>query len=377
MAVCKSNILSLLVVLSLSIAAGAADDKSLDFVTGKTYQSDIIDDDSTSDTNPFDNEEDYIENCSDLCSKHPCQRRCEDCYDDCCIRCNPPWTATAEALFLRPSPTSGQQLLFDPLQGSNLLNSSDMAFPFEAGPRLSLIRHRCCGWDFELNYFGILGPKARADFPTDVLPEGVGNLIVDDEILLPVNEVGFEEYYMLYSSEFNFRRPVNDWLTTLVGFRWVEFYDNYQAQGTEAIESTPFVHTINTHNHIYGFQIGEDALLFEATGRFRINGLVKIGIFYNAADQNSNFYDSASFGYLSAVANGNHVAFLGELGLIGSYQLTKHVALRGGYQVMWIEGVALAPRQIPVTNLGAGTAGIDITGGLFAHGANAGLEIKW
>ena len=159
------------------------------------------------------------------------------------------------------------------------------------------------------------------------LPSGVGSVIVDDTILLPVDEIVFEERFRLYSGELNLRRSVNDWLTTLVGFRWVEFEDNFLVQGVESVVSMPFSHAINTRNHMYGFQIGEDALLFERNGRLRINGFAKIGIFHNTADQNSKFIDPANFGELSAAASGSHTAFLCELGLIGSYNLTQHVAL--------------------------------------------------
>jgi hypothetical protein len=251
-----------------------------------------------------------------------------------------------------------------------------MAFPCDAGPRLSLMRHGRCGWDIELNFFDNVGPKASAEFPASALP-GVGGVIVDNTIILPVDEIVLEERFRLYSSELNLRRPVNEWLTTMLGFRWVEFYDSYSAQGLESVVSMPFYQAINTHNHMYGFQIGEDALLFERTGRLRINAFAKIGIFYNAANQNSNLNDPANFGELSVAANGSHTAFLCELGLIGSYNISEHVALRGGYQVMWIDGVALAPGQIPVTNLIAGTADIATSGGLFYHGATAGLEVTW
>jgi hypothetical protein len=301
-----------------------------------------------------------------------CSNNCCAGYSECC---DPQWTVTADALFLRPSATTGQQLLFDPLQGTTLFNSSDMAFPCDVGPRLSLMRHGRSGWDFELNFFDIVGPKASAEF--SALPNDMGSVIVDNTIPLPVKEVGFDERFRLYSSELNLRRPVNEWLTTLVGFRWVEFYDSYSVQGVESVASMHFSQSINTHNHMYGFQIGEDAILFERTGRLRINGIAKIGVFHNAADQNSNLNDPASFPELSVVANGSHTAFLCELGLIGSYSLSQHVALRGGYQVMWIEGVALAPGQIPVTNLIAGTADIATSGGLFYHGATAGLEVTW
>ncbi len=200
---------------------------------------------------------------------------------------------------------------------------------------------------------------------------------MDNTILLPVDEVAFEERFRLYSSELNLRRPVNEWLTTLMGFRWVEFYDSYSVQGVESVVSMPFSQSIDTHNHMYGFQIGEDALFFERSGRLRVNGFAKIGIFHNAAGQNGKLNDPANFGELSVAANGSQPAFLCELGLIGSYHFSQHVALRGGYQVMWIEGVALAPGQIPVTNLVAGTADIATSGGLFYHGATAGLEVTW
>ncbi len=149
------------------------------------------------------------------------------------------------------------------------------------------------------------------------------------------------------------------------------------AQGTEAISATQFTHTINTHNHMYGFQVGADALVLGRSSRFRIDGFAKTGIFYDAASQNSEFSDPNGLGDFSAAANGSHTSFLGELGLVASYQITKHAALRGGYQVMWIEGVALAPRQIPSTGLAASTAEVETSGGLFYHGANAGLEVTW
>jgi hypothetical protein len=379
MAVCKSSIFTLiLAILSTSVVAWAADDEGLiNSIVDKTPANYADGDDSTPDTYLSNIEEDYKRPCSERCSRRPCRRCSVDCCAGYSVCCDPQWTATAEALFLRPSATSGQQLLFDPLEGTSLLNSTDMGFSCTAAPRLSLIRHRQCGWDLELNYFGISASNACAEFPSSALPNGVGSLIVDNGIFLPVDAVGFEEHFRLYSGEFNLRRPINDWITTLVGFRWVEFFDNYQAQGIEAVGSTSFAHSINARNHMYGFQIGDEALLFQPSCRFRIKGFAKIGVFYNASDQNSNLFDPASFDNLSAVAGRSHAAFLGELGLMGTYQLTTHVALHGGYQVMWIEGVALAPRQIPLTNLGAGTADMETSGSLFYHGATVGLDVTW
>jgi hypothetical protein len=367
-----------LVVLGFSQVVFSTDKvATLDSVAGKSILIDFIAEGSASDIPSIAAEDNKLGHHTDVCSEHSCSDCANNCragYSECC---DPQWTVTVDALFLRPSASTGQQLLFDPLEGANLFNSSDAVFPIDANARLSLVRHGQSGWDFEFNYFDIISPKTSDVFPASALPGGIGSLSVDNTILLPVNDIIFEERFRLYSSEFNLQKPVNEWLTILVGFRWVEFFDDYLAQGVESVASSPFSEAINTHNHLYGFQIGENARLFERAGRLHINGFAKLGIFYNVADQNSNFYDPAIFGELSAVANGSHTAFLCELGLVGTYQLTHHVALRGGYQVLWIEGVALAPGQIPVTSLVAGSADIASSGAIFYHGANAGLEISW
>ena len=310
--------------------------------------------------------------------KLPCDEACcpNECEKSCCDRFEPTWTVTTDALFLHRSATSGPTLLSDTV-GNDLLKSSDLGFSWAAGPRLSLIRDCACGWGLELNYFGIDGWEANAAFPTASLPGGVGSLAIDKAIPLPVTEASFGQNSRLYNGEFNVRRQVNENLTLLAGFRWVELQDTYLVQGTSAILATPFSEAVRAHNHLYGFQIGADALLFEYMERFRIRGIAKTGIFYDAAGQSTGFSDPAGLGVLNAGDNGNHTSFLGELGVLCSYRLSKHAALRGGYQLMWIDGVALATRQIPNTDLGAGTAAIDTTGGVFYHGANVGLELAW
>ena len=242
---------------------------------------------------------------------------------------------------------------------------------------MSLIRNGC-DWGLEVNFFGIDGWEADANFPNTALPSGVGILAVDKAIPLPVSAVGFEERSKLYNGEVNLRRPIKPWLTVLAGFRWVELEDAYFAQGTEAILSTPFSEAIRAHNHLYGSQIGVDVVLLKEQERFQIHGIAKTGLFYNAASQNSTFSNpGGALGPYSADASGSHASFLGEVGLMASQRINEHAVLRFGYEAMWIDGVALGPRQIPSTDLGAGTADIETGGGVFFHGANLGLEFTW
>lgn len=70
----------------------------------------------------------------------------------------------------------------------------------------------------------------------------------------------------------------------------------------------------------------------------------------------------------------NNTALLGEIGLFGVYQLTDAIAIRAGYQLMWLDGVALASEQVQTTNFATGT---DVQGDVFFHGALIGVEARW
>jgi hypothetical protein len=73
----------------------------------------------------------------------------------------------------------------------------------------------------------------------------------------------------------------------------------------------------------------------------------------------------------------NRAAFLGELGIVASWQVTEHIALRGGYQLYWQDGVALAANQPVSTDLPGQTGGINNSGHIFMHGPSAGLQVTW
>jgi len=72
------------------------------------------------------------------------------------------------------------------------------------------------------------------------------------------------------------------------------------------------------------------------------------------------------------------VAFCGEIGITAAYNLTDRLALRGGYQLLWLDGVALASQQ-PILNppplLSAATS-VGTSGDVFYNGAFIGLEYR-
>ena len=78
---------------------------------------------------------------------------------------------------------------------------------------------------------------------------------------------------------------------------------------------------------------------------------------------------------VSAAETADRAAFLGELAFTANYCLTDNLTARLGYDLMWIEVVALASDQVPATNFFTG-AGIAPDGGAFYHGGFVGLEYR-
>jgi hypothetical protein len=258
--------------------------------------------------------------------------------------------------------------------GANLFETSQLNFNDAVGPRISITALDCEGWGFEVNYFGIDGWSATGEFPNQ------GNLVVGGAgAPLTLNDVHFASIARLYSTEFNFRAPLLGNLAFLVGSRWLEMTDSYSAVGTNPRTANIASGTILTHNHMYGFQIGADGALFQQADRWRLNGFVKGGIFLNDSDQATSFNDPNGLVY--GAANNSHTgaAFFGEAGLTAYIQLSKHVSLSGGYEVMFVNNVAQPANQLGNTDFSVTppAATVDVNSGVFYHGATAGLEVTW
>lgn len=291
----------------------------------------------------------------------------------CCGDYGPRWTFTADILALQRS-TTRSQTLFENAFSEDDLNSKHLDFPAAVGFQVSAIRHNCCfGWDLEVGYFQIDGWTATDSVPgesymtTDVNP---ASLWVSNSQVRYMSD--------FHIGEINVRRQCRDWLTLLAGFRMGEYNERYHAFGTDVISGESVIGlNANTYNHLYGFQIGADAEVYNMGGPLRINALCKAGIYANSASQ--NIRQSISDGTLDQLlgAERKHTAFMGEAGLVATYQVTCHLAFRASYQAVWLEGVALAPEQIGATDFTFGSTAVDTAGGVFYHGGGLGVELKF
>jgi hypothetical protein len=180
----------------------------------------------------------------------------------------------------------------------------------------------------------------------------------------------------LRNVEVNGRYERTDWLDYIVGFRYLDLGESLDITQS-AIGGLPpgstASYAIASHNHLAGFQIGLDAHFWDCR-RFSLDGTLKAGIFGNDAT-NSALATVPGAGLASA-ASKSGVAGLTELDFTGTYHINDCWAVRGGYQLLWVEGAALATNQLAVSNPLTGTAAVDTNATAFYHGAFVGLEFR-
>ncbi|MBC7819724.1 MAG: BBP7 family outer membrane beta-barrel protein [Planctomycetaceae bacterium] len=168
-------------------------------------------------------------------------------------------------------------------------------------------------------------------------------------------------------------------LTWFAGFRYFNVGERLNLTADGVVPGEVGNYNIRTRNNLYGAQLG--ARFRRTRGRFGWDATGQAGIFGNDAQQ-SQFVQDFPAGPDSVLRNvstsRSGVAFVGQGNLSGLYALTNVWNLRAGYNVIWIEGLALAPDQLDFNfaTAGSGTR-VNNDGGLFLHGVNVGLEARW
>ena len=275
------------------------------------------------------------------------------------------WSPAVDAIFLRRSRADSLRLISNQATGRTVLDAASFEFQHEINPRVQLSRPLGNDFGIELSYFGIYNWNSTRNRSGDLVFHGPG-------FTLGVNPASFGVQYSseMHSAEVNLLRPINECLVLSAGLRYLYFNDNLFADEL----TTPFAEVlrVDTRNNLFGGQLGGKVLLFDIEEYFRLEGTWNFGLY---ADQ-SRQHTSTSFLGPPVGADAWKTAFSAQVGLAGTYRMTEHMVLRFGYQVMWLTGVALAPDQIPVTDLSTTTAAVS-TDDLFLDGAHVGLEIIW
>ena len=278
------------------------------------------------------------------------------------------WTGSAGALFMGRSDPSSVPLLLSGA-GATKFNAQQMDFNVATGLEIRVSRQIECG-RVELRYFQIDGWNAVGNSPF-LATDQIGFVPLAGGIGAP-GVVTFQNKSELHSGEINIWRPVHECLSVSAGFRWTELDDRLEQAFVLPGLGVADART-DALNHLYGFQVGADALLWTGE-KFEISGIVKAGIYGNSADQRTTFSEPPIFE--AGAIRDKGTAFLGELGVKGKWQLKSCINLVAEYRLMWIDGVALAPDQIPHTSPPAPVVPRRLDRStVFYSGAVIGLEI--
>lgn len=299
------------------------------------------------------------------CCEESCLPTCEGC---------PGLVGSVAWVYMWRDKPDNTDLLFG-RNRSVLLNGRDFNPEPTPGIDASVIYYRTCETGFEGRYLWLddQSDEVTVDIPfassrTNGIPRGLGALLID-----------YTYQSKLQTAELNLRRKHGNF-DLIFGFRYVDFRETLL--GSYQLSNLSFGEGWGTYNNLYGFQTGVDALFWEsAGGKVRLNGFGKAGIYYNKMETHLEMNVFQAVGIpLVLSSSTSKGAFLGELGVNAAYQINSHLALRAGYEILWLSGVATAGRQASGT-FGNGLQGmnLDVNGNssVLYHGANAGLEVSW
>jgi hypothetical protein len=294
---------------------------------------------------------------------------CEPCDAPCC----PLWTVGAGAIFLnrnhataRPTAKFYRGATRQTYELARDMGDTDLGMA--AGPDISLTRCLNPCWDIEARYFQLDGWGDRQEFSS---PNGVMLTAYNAEGFGNAMSYGYSS--RLYNIELNLRWKRYERLPFLMGFRTLGLDEGFQV-AADTGEGFALGIDTQTHNTLYGFQAGVAPVLWDRCGPFRVEGLLKAGVYANNANQRTRFV------LAEQESNGRNTttAFVGELGLIGAWRLNDCWSLRAGYEVLWISDLALAPDQSSTVQFGFPPAGeIYDRATAFYHGATASIERRF
>ena len=230
----------------------------------------------------------------------------------------------------------------------------------------------CTGWEFQ--YYSALDFSGEADVFSPGNLAGAGQFPQ-----LPgwsgVDQIHTDYTSELHDIEINYQR-VWGRLSLLGGFRYLRLTDDFGMRATSFGPTFSDDYRVHSENNLFGAQLGAryravyNSFFWEVTG--------KAGVFGNDANQSQFLTATGNSTVVRNFSNADgNTSFVGDLNISAGFQLTCVWAFRCGYNLLWIDQVALAADQLNF-NIGptAGT-GVDRRGDVFLQGINVGFEGRW
>lgn len=316
-----------------------------------------------------------------------------------CGACCPQWPDyfVFDALFLQRSNAAVNRPLAvgsdaSPDPGATLLNTQDLQFPVAPGVRLLYGRRIDESYGWEVGYLGVYGMWANAGVQ-GVNQEAVPGAIADAVPgWLTADSIGATYASSLNIAEANVFHscccqgcgangcgPFCCCTDLLCGVFWAGLEEASSLNVTCCVGDPPSPYRVQSSSNLIGAQLGVRRR--RDWDRWALEGTAKAGLAGGILAQSSGSITSTlAPGEIfrePTSASAGTVGLLSMLNLTAIYRITDHWGLRAGYNLIWLQGVALAPDQWDFSdNADSGTS-LAGGGGLFLHGANLGVERRW
>jgi hypothetical protein len=298
---------------------------------------------------------------------------CECCAQAIGVTANS-FFVQADALLLKRVPRSLNQPVVLDTPGATLLTTRDADLPFQVGPRLVMgfAPDECRSW--EGVYFG-----THSWHGTAAVQQANGLRIPGDLALASLDFLFADQMRIDYSAQLH-NVEINRWwhrgtVSWLAGFRYVNLDEEFNIHAQD-FNTGGSDYRIEADNNLFGGQLG--ARLAGCRGRFAWDATGKVGVFGNAGRQHSFVGDfDNTFVLRDTGGRRNNAAMVADISLNAEWRLCDTWSVRGGYHLMWVEGVVLAPDQLDFTDTPLSGSTVDNGGGIFLHGAYVGLAAGW
>jgi hypothetical protein len=343
------------------------------------------------------------------------------------------WTLSLEAIALKRSSGSVNQPLINQVSGNQvwysmtqpnssnsayateLFNSNQFNYGYQVGPKITINYRDDSGVGLELSYFNVLnlnGTNTTGPNGNWLTMYAPGPFWQTQDS--PNQGMTWRSTTNLYSAEVNTKSEITRNLKLIAGFRWIQLNDTLTGavtppdQFAPAWKASPGVPcggatfptfqqlslcgssiwnvsqplsfsnfwVTSTTNNLFGLQLGAEGDLFNI-GKLSLGGSLKAGVYNNRATQSDWVSMAKQFYYGSATRS--RPAYAGDAVLQLKYHLTNDFAVKLGYQLLWLDKIALAPGQIPKTYsnglLGTETAnGVNAGSNILFQGGALGIE---
>ncbi len=286
------------------------------------------------------------------------------------------WFTSADVVFMTRDSASNQNLVLNTTTQQPVLGSGGLDFDYETGGRVMFGFMGPSGISLQGVYLGVHG------FESSVEIEGNNDLQIPNPLAADtIDFFGADRMRLDYTSdidtaEFNVLYPWGSF-QLVAGYRYLEVSEQAVIQSSDVIDGGTSDFSARSLNQLHGAQIG---ILgeWEAFGHVCFDFTAKFGVFNNHASQNQVLRDLDNTDLRrNTGGSDDDVAYVSELGAQLVVPLGPIFSIQGGYNVFFINRVALAPDQFDFT-LDA-DSGQSVTGGsnIVFHGANVGFTAIW